>query len=160
MRHARALFPGPGAPAPARPRRKPVRRRNARIHLLARVALLLALPALCAGAPNMVVIFADDLGWNDVGYHGSEIRTPSIDSLAKDGLELDRYYAFPVCSPTRAAFLTGRSPIRLGIDSPIGPNGGLPLSEHLLSESLRDAGYQTFMAGKWHLGIERVASHP
>ncbi|MDE0103861.1 MAG: arylsulfatase, partial [Bryobacterales bacterium] len=95
-----------------------------------------------------------------VGYHGSEIRTPNIDALAHEGVRLHRYYAFPLCSPTRAAFLTGRSPIRLGVDTPIGPRGALPLSEHLLSETLGAAGYQTFLVGKWHLGIDRIAAHP
>ena len=61
--------------------------------------------------PNVVFMMADDLGWNDVSYHGSEIRTPNIDKLVAEGVELDRYYAFPVCSPTRAGLMTGRSPI-------------------------------------------------
>ncbi len=128
--------------------------------MLIRIALFLALPLLAAAKPNVVIVFADDLGWSDVGYHGSEIKTPHIDALVQQGVELDRYYAFPVCSPTRAAFLTGRSPIRLGIHMPIGPNGGMPLDEHLLPETLRANGYQTFLTGKWHLGLERVSWHP
>ena len=128
--------------------------------MVLRFAVLLALPLLAAAKPNIVFMLADDLGWNDVGYHGSEIRTPYIDSLVRQGLELDRYYTFPLCSPTRAAFLTGRSPIRLGILGPIGPRGGMPLDEHLLPETLGAEGYQTVLAGKWHLGLERVSWHP
>ncbi len=103
--------------------------------------------------PNLVVIVSDDHGWNDVSYQGSVVDTPNIDSLVADGIELDRFYVFPVCSPTRAAFLTGRSPIRLGITNPINEDqDGLSLSEHLLPETLTAHGYQTWMCGKWHLG--------
>jgi len=65
--------------------------------------------------PNIVIILADDLGWNDVSYHGSEIRTPNIDRIARRGAELDRFYACPICSPTRAGLMTGRWPLRFGI---------------------------------------------
>ena len=61
--------------------------------------------------PNVVLFVADDLGWGDVGYNGSEIRTPHIDRLAAEGVKLDRFYANPLCSPTRAALMTGRSPL-------------------------------------------------
>src|SRR6476620_2314539 len=70
--------------------------------------------------PNIILIIADDLGWNDVGYHGSEIKTPNVDFLAKNGVELNRFYANPTCSPTRASLLTGRPSSRIGIVAPIG----------------------------------------
>lgn len=65
--------------------------------------------------PHILLVVADDLGWRDVGYHGSEMATPTIDRLAREGIELDRFYVQPSCSPTRAALMTGKSPLRLGV---------------------------------------------
>lgn len=107
--------------------------------------------------PNIIIIVADDLGWGDLGYHGSEIRTPNIDQLAKDGIELNRYYSAPICSPTRAGILTGRYPNRFGIrQTVIRPWQvfGIDSSEQCLPQLLATAGYQNRAAiGKWHLGM-------
>ena len=112
--------------------------------------------------PNIVIIMADDLGWNDVGFNGSEIRTPNLDRLAAEGVVLNRFYAQPTCSPTRAALMTGQSPLRLGVLAPMSKNmqNGLPLSERILPQYLQDAGYHTALLGKWHLGGNRRPYHP
>lgn len=108
-----------------------------------------------ASRPNVVIFLADDLGWRDVGYHDSEIRTPHIDRLASEGVRFERFCAFPLCSPTRAALMTGRSPVRMGVVyATIEPfdTHGVPVEEHFMAESFRAAGYETAITGKWHLG--------
>ena len=105
-------------------------------------------------SPNILIILADDLGWNDVSYHGSEIKTPNIDKLISSGVELDRFYVQPTCSPTRAELMTGKSAMRLGITRPISKNQklGLGLEEKILPQYLKDLNYSTYLLGKWHLG--------
>ena len=129
--------------------------------LLASGAELFAAPAK---RPNLVILVADDLGWNDVGYHGSDIRTRAIDRLAKSGVQLDRFYVCPICSPTRAGLLTGRYPHRFGLrDTVIPPwrKFGLNLSEQTLPEVFAKAGYKRRACiGKWHLGHYKRAYHP
>ncbi len=105
--------------------------------------------------PNVVIFLADDLGWHDVGFHGSEIRTPNIDRLATQGVRFERAYSYPLCSPTRSGLMTGRSPMRLGTGyTVIRPwsNFGIPVTERFLPQAFHDAGYQTAITGKWHLG--------
>ncbi|MFO0820497.1 MAG: arylsulfatase [Pirellulales bacterium] len=105
--------------------------------------------------PNIVLFLIDDLGYADCGFNGGqEIKTPRIDSLAKGGAVLESHYVQPVCSPTRAALMTGRYPTRTGVYTIVRPHAkwGLPLQERTLASALRDAGYETAITGKWHLG--------
>lgn len=105
--------------------------------------------------PNIVIIVADDAGWSDFGFHGSEIQTPNIDRLAREGLELEHFYVDPVCSPTRASLMTGRPPSRIGITGPlqVWDDHALPDDTITIAEMLRRAGYDTCITGKWHLGM-------
>ena len=105
--------------------------------------------------PNFLVILTDDLGFGDVGFTGSKIKTPNLDRLAAAGAQFNQFYAGnPVCSPSRAAFLTGRYPTRMGIPNVIYANDtyGLPDTETTIAQMLRPLGYTSACIGKWHLG--------
>ena len=138
---------------PSYAKRHPLRNRAT---LAALFALVLSWANLTsAGQTNVIVLVADDLGWADVGYHGSPIETPSIDRLAEEGVQLNRFYSTPICSPTRAALITGRDPLKLGIAyDQIHPwyNVGLSPDELTIADIFKLDGYQTGLVGKWHLG--------
>ncbi len=105
--------------------------------------------------PHIVLLLADDLGWGDVGFNGGKIATPSIDALAERGVRLAQFYVQPLCTPTRAALLTGRYPMRLGLQVGVvrpWADHGLPLDERTMASALREVGYATAIFGKWHLG--------
>jgi arylsulfatase A-like enzyme len=113
--------------------------------------------------PNIVYFLVDDMGYADCGFNGGkDIQTPNIDRLAGEGAVLKAFYVQPLCSPTRAAFLSGRFPIRTGVYHVVTPGApwGLPLDERTLPDALGEAGYTTAICGKWHLGEFRPEYRP
>lgn len=119
-----------------------------------------AIVPACAAAPhqkpNIIHIVADDLGWKDVGFNGcTDIKTPNLDALARGGAKFTQFYVQPMCTPTRAALLTGRYPFRYGLQTAVIPSVsayGLDTNEWLMPQCLKEAGYKTAIIGKWHLG--------
>lgn len=122
---------------------------------LASVGAGLAVQAAVPKKPNIVFILCDDLGFGDVGVYGSKIRTPNLDRMAAEGIRFTNFSsADPVCSPSRAALLTGRYPTRVGVPRVLFPTdaAGLNLDEITLANALKTQGYKTMCVGKWHLG--------
>ena len=118
--------------------------------------------------PNILLILADDLGWSDIGCYGGEIQTPNLDALAKGGVRFTQFYNSARCCPTRASLLTGLYPHQAGVGSMTadrgpqfpGYRGTLQPSTVTLAEVLRDAGYRTYMVGKWHLRNDKTDVKP
>ncbi|MEI6235528.1 MAG: sulfatase-like hydrolase/transferase [Planctomycetota bacterium] len=129
--------------------------------------LLITFVSIAFGAepvkPNILFILSDDMGYADAGFQGAkDIKTPVLDALAKSGTILDAHYVQPVCSPTRSSLLTGRYVAHTGVYTIVRPNAkwGLPLEERTLAQALREAGYETALTGKWHLGEYKTAYQP
>jgi arylsulfatase A-like enzyme len=118
--------------------------------------VIVASPLRGADKPNIVHIVADDLGWKDVGFNGAtDIKTPNLDKLAATGAKFTQFYVQPMCTPTRAALMTGRYPFRYGLQTIVIPTAadyGLDITEWLMPQCLKEAGYTTAIIGKWHLG--------
>ncbi len=124
--------------------------------LLLALSCLLALSALATDQPNILLIVADDLGWSDVGWHAGFAKTHRLDALVREGVELDRHYVQPVCTPTRTALMSGRYPGRFGPHT-LAPSNlrAMPRGTTTLASALQSLGYSTAMAGKWHLGARQ-----
>ena len=131
---------------------------GSRIKMIVVYSYLFALFVQCnyAAKPNILMFVIDDLGWNDLSYKGSDIKTPTIDKFANEGIRLQQYYVQRVCSPTRSAIMAGRYPYHMGLDRRVIENGrpfGLPLNQTTIANELKKGGYSTHCVGKWHLGM-------
>jgi arylsulfatase A-like enzyme len=134
------------------------------IALLCVVVFSMLAHAAPTSRPNIVIIVSDDQGWNTVGYHNGFVKTPNIDRIAAKGVQLDRFYVSPMCSPTREGLMTGRYPMHFGMGrSVVRPwaKWGLPPEERTIAEALGEAGYANRGAfGKWHMGHLEPQWHP
>ena len=132
----------------------------------AAVLTAIATAASAAKQPHLVLMVLDDMGWSDVGFHGSgsNFPTPQLDSLAANGVILDKYYVQQVCSPTRSALMTGRYPFKTGLQHTTtlvpGTSAAIPKDTSTIAEVLKGAGYATHAIGKWHLGMKSWSDTP
>jgi len=119
------------------------------------LALALCVAVEAAPRPNVLVILTDDQGWGDLSLHGNtNLSTPNLDRLAREGAQFEQFYVCPVCSPTRAEFLTGRYHPRGGVYSTSAGGERLDLDERTIADVFRAAGYATGAFGKWHNGMQ------
>ena len=127
--------------------------------------IFISIIKLCLSTkPNIIIFVADDLGWDDVGFHGSsQIRTPNIDSLAANGIVLNNYRTASACTPSRGALLSGVHPIHSSTQNYViltAEPRGFPLDIRLLPEYLKPFGYKSHLVGKWHLGFYKKVYTP
>jgi len=131
------------------------------------VGVVLSSLAEAAPRPHIVVLLADNLGWANVGFHkppdlpSRELHTPNIDSMAKNGMILDRHYTYKFCSPSRSSFLSGRLPFHVNIyndDPTMIPGAGVPVNMTIISAKLKTAGYHSHFIGKWHIGMSSLST--
>ena len=132
--------------------------------LVALIGLTFAAFTASAAKPNILVLLADDMGYSDIGCYGSEIATPNLDRLARNGLRFSQFYNTGRCCPSRASLLTGLYAHQAGVGHMLGKTGFPGYAENLradtatLAEVLKSAGYSTYMAGKWHVGLADSAN--